>query len=182
MSALVVLITGPIIILLPLVLARLFKPLPAFFFHVAAIILSMTLAILIALFALLSDFCKLFLMLLVLLRELSLSFVLSLDSFFSLFLRLALFMLFILLLLCFVGWFHVPTRLCIRHIKLIRAAPVVSRVHCSRAFIFIPRRSTICVSVWIDRPNMWPITMHKVIVPAATSHTIGLLLWLIVRR
>ena len=143
MSALVVLITGPIIILLPLVLARLFKPLPAFFFLVAAIILSMTLAILIALFALLSDFCKLFLMLLVLLCELSLSFVLSLDSFFSLFLRLALFMLFILLLLCFVGWFHVPTRLRIRHIKLIRAAPVVSRVHCSRAFIFIPRRSTV---------------------------------------
>ena len=120
MSALVVLITGPIIILLPLVLARLFKPLPAFFFHVAAIILSMTLAILIALFALLSDFCKLFLMLLVLLRELSLSFVLSLDSFFSFFLCLGLLLLVLLiLLLCLVGWFHVPTRLCIRHVKLV---------------------------------------------------------------
>ena len=120
MTALVALITGPIIILLPLVLARLLKSLPTFLFLVAAIILSMTLTILFALLALLCDLGKLLVMLLVLLRKLSLGFVLSLDSFFSLFLCLGFLLLVLLiLLLCLVGWFHVPTRLCIRHVKLV---------------------------------------------------------------
>lgn len=120
MTTLIALITGPIIILLPLVLARLLKSLPTFLFQVAAIILSMTLTILFALLALLCDLGKLLFMLLVLLRKLSLGFVLSLDSFFSLFLCLGFLVLVLLiLLLCLVGWFHMPTCLCIRHVKLV---------------------------------------------------------------
>ena len=120
MSALVALITGLIInILFLFVVARLLKSLPAFFFLVAAIVLSMTLTIFFALLAFFSDLGKLFLMLLMLLREFTLGFVLSLDSFFSLFLRLGLFVLFILLLLCFVGWLYMPARLRIRCIELV---------------------------------------------------------------